>query len=54
MGDRTLAIWQGDDDYDFHTCNTINGNPNVVGSIKYPADIEGVWTYIYYSYSADD
>jgi len=31
----------------------VNGNVNVIQNIDYPADIEGVWTYIYYSYSDD-
>ncbi|CAD8140693.1 unnamed protein product [Paramecium octaurelia] len=53
MGDRTLAIWQGQGFYHFTTCNSVNNNPNVIQNVDYPADIEGLWTYVYYSYSDD-
>ena len=35
------------------TCNAINGDPNVFNPVDYPSDIEGVWTYVYYSYSVE-
>lgn len=50
MGDRMLAIWQGQGFYHFTTCNTVGNQNNVIQNVNY-ADIEGVWTYIYYSYS---
>lgn len=53
MGDRLLAIWQGQGYYHFTTCNAINGNVNVINNINFPADIEGLWTFVYYSYSEE-
>jgi hypothetical protein len=50
MGDRLLAIWQGQGYYHFTTCNTATSSPNIVSNINF-GNIEGVWTYIYYSYS---
>jgi len=50
MGDRQLAIWQGQGYYHFTTCNAQNGEVNAIQNVNY-GDIEGVWTYIYYSYS---
>lgn len=29
-------------------------NPNQIENINFPADIEGLWTYVYYSYSSDE
>lgn len=49
-GDRTLAIWLGKEGYYFTTTDKKTSNPNVSANIKY-TDIEGVWTYIHYSYS---
>jgi hypothetical protein len=34
----------------FATCNVADNNPNYNVNINYPDDIEGLWTYIYYSY----
>jgi hypothetical protein len=51
FGDRLLAIWQGQGYYHFTTLNAVDRNPNYTKNIDYPADIEGVWTYVYYSYS---
>lgn len=48
MGDRTLAIWQGQGYYHFTTYSLPNKN-NLVANINY-GDIEGLWTFIYYSY----
>ena len=31
----------------------MNENPNVFNPINTPDDIEGIWTYIYYSYSVE-
>ena len=53
MGDRALAIWQGQGFYHFTTCNSVDGNVNYIKNNNYPEDIEGVWTYVYYSYSDD-
>jgi len=51
MGDRILAIWQGAGYYHFTSCNSDNGNPNYTANVNYPEDIEGFWTYVYYSHS---
>ena len=53
MGDRLLAIFQNAAAYFFSTCNAKDGNPNYYTPLNYPADIEGLWTYIYYSHSRD-
>jgi len=53
MGDRLLAIWLGKGYYHYTTCDSSKNQPNVVQNINYPADIDGVWTYIYYSYSVE-
>jgi hypothetical protein len=50
LGDRMLAIWQGQGYYHFTTCNAANNQWNVVHNVPY-GDIEGLWTYIYYSHS---
>jgi hypothetical protein len=50
FGDRLLAVWQGQGYYHFTTCNSDNGNPNYTANIGYPDDIEGVWSYLYYSH----
>lgn len=52
MGDRLLAIWQGQGYYHYTTCDEPSKRANVIKNINYPVDIEGVWTYVYYSYSA--
>ena len=36
MGDRLLAIWQGDGYYHFTTCDQPKGNPNLNKNINYP------------------
>jgi hypothetical protein len=48
-GDRTLAIFQGSTYY--HFTGHDGDNPNSYVNIGFDGDIEGVWTYIYYSYS---
>lgn len=50
FGDRTLAIWHYDNGYVFTTLDMASKNPNVNKMIN-TGDIEGIWTYIYYSYS---
>ena len=52
MGDRVLAVWQGLQSYAFITNDVKSGNPNIVKSIPYGTEIEGLWTYFYYSYSS--
>lgn len=52
VGDRTLAIWLGRGFY--HFCTTNGGNPNDVRNVNHPADIEGLWTFIYFSHSLND
>lgn len=54
MGDRLLAIWQGQGFYHFTTCDKPKNQANIVQNINYPVDIEGLWTYVYYSYSVKD
>jgi hypothetical protein len=50
LGDRTLGIWQGQGYYHFTTFH-VSGQPNIIQNVDY-GDIEGVWTFIYFSYSA--
>lgn len=50
MGDRILALWQGSSYYHFTTCDKQKGFSNVIKNVNFD-DIEGVWTYVYYSYS---
>jgi hypothetical protein len=45
-GDRMLANWQGQGYYHFATIGTAQ-------NVNYPDDIEGLWTYLYYSYSVN-
>ncbi|CAD8058815.1 unnamed protein product [Paramecium sonneborni] len=51
MGDRLLAIWLGQSYYHFTTCDIQKNQGNIIQNIDYPTDIEGVWTYIHYSYN---
>lgn len=50
FGDRTLAVWLGKGGYTFITLDKKTNNPNMYSAIPY-GDIEGVWTYLYFSYS---
>jgi len=50
FGDRLLAMWQGNGYYHYTTCNSDNNQPNYNVNINYPDDIEGLWTYVYYSH----
>lgn len=50
LGDRLMALWQGQGFYHFATLDKPSGNPNVVANTPY-GDIEGVWTFVYMSYS---
>ncbi|CAD8162366.1 unnamed protein product [Paramecium octaurelia] len=49
MGDRVLAIWLGQAGYTFVTNDVKSENPNLQITLPYE-DIEGVWTYIHFSY----
>lgn len=49
MGDRVLAIWQGQGYYHFTSNNVAANNPNIITNVPY-GDIEGLWTYVYYSH----
>lgn len=51
FGDRILALFQGQDFYHFATLDANSKNPNVNFNVPSPKDIEGVWTYVYFSYS---
>jgi len=53
MGDRMLYVEQAQGFYQMTSCNSRDGNPNYVGRVDAPADIEGLWTYVYYSHSRD-
>lgn len=44
-------MWQGAGFYHFTSCNQADGNPNYTANVNYPGDIEGLWTYVYYSHS---
>jgi hypothetical protein len=44
VGDRILAMWQGAGFYHFATMT-------IAQNAAYPDDIEGLWTYVYYSHS---
>ena len=48
-GDRTLAIWLGKGFYHFTTYS--HKYANIVHNIDHPVDIEGLWTFIYYSHN---
>jgi hypothetical protein len=50
MGDRVLAIWHYDNAYHFTTNDKASKNPNVNKNLP-TGDIEGLWTYLYFSYS---
>jgi hypothetical protein len=52
LGDRTLATFFSQTSYHFATYNAKTNEPNVHGDIEYPKDIEGVWNYLYFSYSS--
>jgi hypothetical protein len=45
-----LAVWLGQGGYYFSSHDDKSKNPNVYKPIEY-GDIEGVWTYLYFSYS---
>ncbi|CAD8155329.1 unnamed protein product [Paramecium pentaurelia] len=53
MGDRLLAIWLGKGYYLFTTCDQPSDEPNNHQIVNYPEDFDGIWTYIYYSYSVE-
>lgn len=50
MGDRVLAIWHYDTGYTFTTNDKASKNPNVNKNLA-TGDIEGLWSYVYFSYS---
>lgn len=50
FGDRTLAIFMGEEGYAFITNNEENGDANVHEIVEFN-DIDGVWCYMYFSYS---
>lgn len=49
VGDRILAFYQGTNVYALCTTNDDNGN--LQSNVDSPSDIEGLWTYLYYSHS---
>lgn len=52
VGDRTLANFLGRGFYHFSTYNLNNNAVNVIQNINYENSLEGVWNFIYFSYSA--
>jgi hypothetical protein len=50
LGDRVLAIFQGQGGYYFVTNDETTKNGNIHKPIAYE-DIESVWTYLYFSFS---
>lgn len=52
VGDRTLANFLGRGFYHFATYNLNNNAVNVIQNINYDNSLEGVWNFIYFSYSA--
>jgi hypothetical protein len=52
LGDRTLSLFLGRGYYGFFTYNAYNNNANVAQTIPYGAQLEGVWNFLYFSYSA--
>jgi len=46
-----LAIWQGQGFYHFTSCHGPRNVVNVIQNVDY-GDIEGLWTYVYYSYGS--
>ena len=37
--------------YQFGTCDTVSSKVSLTKDIKSPDDIDGIWTYLYFSYS---
>lgn len=53
FGDKILAIFQGQTGY-VHQANHIAEQKEQqvrTGTVEYQGDIEGVWTYVYFSFS---
>lgn len=50
LGDRTLAVFLNINQYIFATYDFVTNRPNLMQAVRHQ-DIEGVWTYIYFSYS---
>jgi hypothetical protein len=50
-GDRILSIFQGASYYQFATTQDENKNANNAQNIGFPEDIEGVWSFLYFSHS---
>ena len=46
-----LAVFQGADGYYFFTQDDVTKNTNINQKIEFLPDIEGVWSYLYYSFS---
>ncbi len=53
IGDRTLAIFIGKGFYHFTTYNLRGQIPNVYENVNYGDQLEGVWTFFYYSYGEE-
>ena len=52
MGDRLLAIWQALGNYYFSTLHDGTGANDYdrAKEVTHPTDIEGLWTFIYFSH----
>ncbi|CAK86297.1 unnamed protein product (macronuclear) [Paramecium tetraurelia] len=53
MESRMQTVLVGKGYYYFATCDEANSNSNIANKVNYPEDFDGIWTYIYYSYSAE-
>lgn len=53
MGDRSLAIFMGRGYYHFTTYNIGRGKLVESDNIEYGGDLEGVWSFIYFSFDQD-
>lgn len=52
VGSRTLSVFLQKGNYHFSTYN--GGNHGIAVNAKHPVDYEGLWTFIYQSYSLND
>jgi hypothetical protein len=50
MGDRTLAVFIGAGFYHFTTYNLVGPKVNVFQNVPYDNHLEGVWSFIHYSF----
>ena len=51
LGDYALLVHLGQESYEFVSCNSEGDDKSISQNIDHSGDIEGVWSYLYYSYS---